>query len=889
MVFYTLFTVLLLSVTLKGITLDLAKVQDTNVLSSKVTRLREEIQLIQGQKSGKFQGSLPFSEFIENLGQFKDKTLRYSFSSERLKIGFYTSEIAFVSITDEESKVIRFSVTFPGSNKVLPTGIDKKNHLSNYFQGTLEITNAPSWNEVWYYDLYPGIDLRYYMSEKGLKYDFLVHSGADPNQICIEVSNDVNIIIKDQLIIIQESAKDIIQETGLKVFQEDGTVIKARFIPKLGDSHTYGYQISRYDQTQKLIIDPLWLSFSTYIGGAGEETGEAIVVDSEGNSYITGAVLGADFPIKNAYDSTHNGGYDVYVLKLNAEGDEIIFSTYLGGGTNGIADTGADIAVDENNSVYITGRTLCNDFPTKNAYQNTNLGSAAAFVTKLNATGNGLIFSTYLGGTGVTYGITIEIDTDGNSYIGGNTDSSNFPVKNAYQSSNKGGNDGFVTKLNATGNGLIYSTYIGGLSDDYINSIALDDGGNCYFTGFTTSNDYPVMNAYQSSRIGSNEAFVTKLNTTGNGLVFSTYLGDSGNDVGQDLTVDSQGNIYLTGYTYSSGFPLYHAYDSTLGGSSDAYLTKLNSTGNGLEYSTFFGGSNLDTGKGIDIDSNGNCYISGHTYSSNLPLVNAFQNSFGGGSYDAYVAKFNSTGTGLSYSTYLGGTADESGTNHGVFINSKDSCYIIGTTNSDDLPTRNAYNYFRTGSTDIFVTKLEEILDESPVILMYSTSSTSQYYRTAFNNETRKALESSGFFVRVEDRSTISTLTSAIFQNISQFWLINGADGSPLSSTEQALILDAWKNGTELVLLGDETNFYANVNLISEKFGVEFEGAYSVTYPQTPTFIDHPIWKNVTTLAAATVLPQLIIDINTSVQVLSTDSGYVQLALFENETGTVFW
>ena len=252
------------------------------------------------------------------------------------------------------------------------------------------------------------------------------------------------------------------------------------------------------------------------------------------------------------------------------------------------------------------------------------------------------MYSTYLGGTESDYGNAIAVDSSGNAYIAGTTNSNNFPTKNAYQDTFGGGlYDGFITKLNATGDTLLYSTYLGGYGYDIVSGIAVDTSGNAYITGNTDSNNFPTKNAYQDTFGGGlYDGFITKLNATGDTLLYSTYLGGTESDAGNAIAVDSSGNAYITGSTGSNNFPTKNAYQDTFGGFDDAFITKLNATGDTLLYSTYLGGYDFDNASGIAIDTSGNAYITGSTGSNNFPTKNAYQDTSGGYYGDAFVAKF---------------------------------------------------------------------------------------------------------------------------------------------------------------------------------------------------------------------------------------------------------
>jgi hypothetical protein len=348
------------------------------------------------------------------------------------------------------------------------------------------------------------------------------------------------------------------------------------------------------------------------------------------------------------------------VTKLSPAGNSLVYSTYLGGSRNfdsrgyPAGEVGTGIAVDSAGSAYVTGGTSSADFPSVNPFQAALKGSSGdtdAFVTKLSPTGHSLIYSTYLGGSGNEQGWGIAVDGAGSAYITGDTYSTDFPTANPFQATFKGSSgdtDAFMTKLSPAGNSLVYSTYLGGSSTNYTGNInvgtriAVDSAGSAYVTGYTVSADFPTANPFQAALSNSNgSAFVTKLSPAGNSLVYSTYLGGSGSsfgDFGFGIAVDSAGSAYVTGYTGSADFPTANAFQTSLKGFTNAFVTKLNPAGNSLVYSTYLGGGSEDIGDGIAVDSAGNAYVIGYTYSADFPTANAFQGSLKGFT-DAFVAK----------------------------------------------------------------------------------------------------------------------------------------------------------------------------------------------------------------------------------------------------------
>lgn len=405
------------------------------------------------------------------------------------------------------------------------------------------------------------------------------------------------------------------------------------------------------------------------------------------------------------------------------------YCTYLGGNGN---DEGHGIAVDGSGNAYVTGYTVSTHFPTKNPWQSAYSGLRDVFVTKLNSTGSGLVYSTYLGGSGDDTGYGIAIDSAGNAYVIGTTDSANFPTAYAYQTALGGTNDAFVAKLNASGSALIYSTYFGGSSFDEARGIAVDGAGNAFVAGWTNSPaDFPItMGAFQTAGSGIGDAFVARLNTTASGaasLVYSTYLGGSGSDRGFAVAVDGSLNAYVTGRTFSPDFPTTPgAFQTTFPGSADVFVAKVNSAGSALVYGTFLGGSSGGGyGTAIAVDSSGCAYVTGWVSITDFPTMNALQPIFGGG-IDAFVSRLNPSGSALLYSTYLGGSAQENpGGNDnigGIAVDGSGNAYVTGFTLSSNFPTKNplpGQSAFH-GMTDVFVAKINTSL-AGAASLVFST------------------------------------------------------------------------------------------------------------------------------------------------------------------------
>jgi hypothetical protein len=346
----------------------------------------------------------------------------------------------------------------------------------------------------------------------------------------------------------------------------------------------------------------------------------------------------------NAFQAGYGGKLDAFVARLNATGSALVYASYFGGGSGGGTaggdEVGNGIALDAAGNAYATGYTGSTDFPTVNAWQATLQGGGDAFVAKINASGTALVYSTYLGGGSVDVGNGIAVDLAGNAYVAGFTASSDFPTVNAFQADFGGNLDAFVAKLNPTGFALVYSTYIGGGSTEVGNGVAVNAAGNAYVSGSTASTDFPTVNALQSVLGGHEDAFVAKLNFTWSALVYSTYIGGSSSDGANGIAVDLAGNAYVTGVSYSTDFPTTPGPFGTVpNGGGDAFVAKLNSTGSAYVYATYLGGSSLDYGNHVAVDSAGNAYVIGQTMSADFPTTDASVQTTTASGALAFVAK----------------------------------------------------------------------------------------------------------------------------------------------------------------------------------------------------------------------------------------------------------
>jgi uncharacterized protein (TIGR03437 family) len=657
---------------------------------------------------------------------------------------------------------------------------------TNYFIGRSPRgwrTSVPNYGQVRVPRLYSGIDLVYHGGAGQLEYDFVVHPGGDPSVIQFEISGAADIQVDgDGCLVLSNGAKQLRWKAPV-IYQMAGQnreEVSGGY--ELDEENRVHFRVGHYDRRRELIIDPT-LSYLSYLGGSGREWTRAVATDTSGNVYVTGLTTSTDLKTANAFQSAFAGklsfsmtGGDVFVAKFTSAG-VLSYMTYLGGRLD---EYGIGIAVDSAGNAYITGATDSTDFPvTQGAYQTVFSGTGGnqcqrtgdAFVTKLNPTGTQLVYSTYLGGRQDDFGGAIAVDASGDAYVTGFTISSDFPVTTgAYQTSLAGiggqtgrpscsglpwfnTGDAFVAKLNPAGSQLVFSTYLGGRADDAGLAIALDSSRNVFVGGFTLSRDFPVtMGAPQTMWLGTDiqneffntgDGFVSKLSSTGAALVYSTYLGGTGDDGVTSLEVAGDGTAWVTGATSSSNFPVSaNAVQKKYAGyidlpflieqsTGDAFATHLNATGTAILYSTYLGGSQNDLGGSIHVDSSGLVYVSGFTDSSDFPVTaNAVQRTFGGDGAcnqrmfcgtqyfqigDGFLTVVDPVAPNIVYSTFLGGFQDDSLL--GLALDGTGGVWAAGGSHSSNLAaTTNAFQKTNAGRTDSWLVHLTGLGATGPVL-----------------------------------------------------------------------------------------------------------------------------------------------------------------------------
>ena len=446
---------------------------------------------------------------------------------------------------------------------------------------------------------------------------------------------------------------------------------------------------------------------TNFLGGTDTDFCNDVAIDSEGNIYVTGSTESQDFPIVGGYERVWPTSRDCFVVKLSPDGD-IVYSTVIGGMS---LDRSYAIEVDEAGNAYIAGSTMSVDFPVVNAYQPSldYMGYPDSFLLELNSTGNGILYSTYFDCGEFDTIWDIALDANHNVYAVGRTSYGNLPLVNAFDNTHSS-QEGFIFKLNITGNDLIFSSYVGGSSIDEATAITIDSANNAYITGYTfNSTDFPLESAFDDTHNGLWDCFVAKVSSDGS-LNYSTFIGGAGYDKGSAICIDASDVIYVVGYTDSSDFPTLNALDSLFSGESEGFLLKLSPQGDSLLYSTYLGGSGDDEIQSLSLDQDNNVLLTGMTNSSDFPNMTIFDTTFNGGDFDCFASKVDTNKSTILFSTYVGGNATDIG--NSILYDSDGELIFVGETASRDFPCLNeSDDHYNGGDSDGFVLKMNDLSD----------------------------------------------------------------------------------------------------------------------------------------------------------------------------------
>jgi len=661
--------------------------------------------------------------FVPNRGQ-TDKRVEFYVRGGDKTVYFAPEGVTFAmsyparSGAKKESERWVVKLDFLGARKdVKPEGLEETGAVISYFNGKPGEwkTGLPAYSRIVYRDLWPGIDLAYKGEMDKLKYEFIVHPGADPSRIKLAYRGTERVVLteegrlevktpaaafEDDIPVAYQDVKGTRRtvpvtyaladtEGALSLEVASGSRMTPRAVSE-GPEHIYGFGVGEYDRSRTLVIDPAVFVYCGYIGGASAQgdCGRAIAVDSAGCAYIAGIANDdqSSFPVTVGPDLTYGGAGDAFVAKVDASGTGLVYCGYIGGSQN---DAGLGIAVDGSGNAYVTGVTAsgADTFPATVGPDLTyNGGVFDVFVAKVDPSGTGLVYCGYIGGSGEEHWSSIAVDDLGNAYVSGLTRSNEttFPVKVGPDLTYNGGDcDAFVAKVNSSGTGLVYCGYIGGSGGEVGFGIAVDSSGNAYVTGQTSSTQttFPVKVGPILTSDGG--VYVAKVNSSGTGLDYCGYIGGG---AWSKIAVDGSGNAYVAASTDSTEavFPVKVGPDLTYnGGELDVWVAKVNSSGSGLDYCGYIGGAGRDEFNGITVDNSGHAYVTGVTYSSEstFPVLNGPDLTYNGGG-DAFVAEVDSSGTGLVDCGYIGGAGADSG--YGIAVDSLGDVYVTGVTGSSE-------------------------------------------------------------------------------------------------------------------------------------------------------------------------------------------------------------
>lgn len=606
-------------------------------------------------------------------------------------------------------------------------GMEKLPGIVNYFIGNEPEkwrTKIPTYARVHYTEAYPGIDLAYYGNQGKLEYDFIVAPGADPNQIklAFDGASEIKVAASGDLLLTMALGNVWLQKPVVYQLSDDGhkTLVAGNYMASPNAPNAVGIQLAAYDRHKPLVIDPV-LIYSSFIGGAGADEAKDIAVDPFGNAWVVGTTAGLTLSASGTpFDSSFNGFFDVFILKVSPAGAVLVW-TYLGGAGN---DFPGGVAVDGGNNVWVSG-TAGGAFPTTPGnLQSVYAGGGDAFVSKFDSSASTLLYSTLYGSTGAETGSSIAVDASGTIvHIAGLTSSTALPgiAASSIQPTYGGGTgDGFVAKLNVATGQIVYATYLGGSLRDELAKVRVDAAGFAHVAGRSFSTDFPgtagssipALASFQPNYGGAIDAVVAKLNPTGTQLIYSTYLGGNSDDSGTGLALDSVGNAVVSGNTGSLNFPLAGIPFQSIHSNHDYYVTKINSSGSALVFSTLFGGNGDDSPSVIALDQFDDIYLAGETHSCRIPnfshplqidrcgLLPNIRN-------EVTVAKLNSTGSSLLSLMVLTGDTGISGV-FGIAVDAQGTnTYVSGMTRSPGFTTLNPFQSTYSGGTDDgFVAKI---------------------------------------------------------------------------------------------------------------------------------------------------------------------------------------
>ncbi len=654
------------------------------------------------------------AQFVENLGQAGEAGGALYLRSRGASIAFLANRVT-VALGDGRmaggGRPSVYDIVFEGANDVAPEGTSPTGTEHNYFLGVDPakwVTGARGFSQVRYASLWDGIDLIYRLADGALKYDILVAPWADPGSIRMRYSGADGIRLDASGALEVATAAGTCRDGKPVSFQQGptGSVPVESAFALLGPT-TVGFEVCDRDPSRPLVIDPV-LVFGTFVGGSVYDSFDAVAVDEDGNIILAGFTNSPDFPTTgDALDGTLGGNSDVVLCKLAPDGASLLYSTLLGGPATEHC-YGLEIGPD--GAIYLTGISTGEGFPvTAGAYDTSHNGLDDAFVVRLNATGRALDFSTYFGGASGDRAYGISVDDAGEVVVAGETRGAIPTTAGALQGSYGGGNyDAFAFRLNATGQGLIWSSFAGGRGDDVCRDVALDGQGNAYLVGSTASGNFPIgSGGYDTSHGQGDDMFVLRLGARDGARLNATYLGTNQNDYLNGVVISPDGGVHVTGNAYGSGLPTSpDAYDRYANGNSDIYVCELDAELRSIIDATYVGAFENDWANSLWVDPSGCTHVVGATMCIDFPLTPDALSTTLAGNMDVCYIKLSADASTLLYSTYLGGTGI-SEVAEDVVYDGQQRVYIVGYTYSADFPTTaGALDVELDGSYDAFVVRI---------------------------------------------------------------------------------------------------------------------------------------------------------------------------------------
>jgi hypothetical protein len=673
---------------------------------------------------------LPLS-FEENQGQFDSRVL-FLARGKGFTLSLGEREAA-IGLRGEDGESAAVAMRFEGASLARVAGTERLPGVINYLTGGDKSewhTDVPTFARVRYSGVYPGVDLVFYGNASALEYDFVVAPGADASAIrlAFEGARGASIDAAGDLVIGTDAGE--LRQHRPVLYQEraDGRVLVAGGFEATG--REVRFRVGEYDETLPLVIDPV-VSYSTLIGGDGQEELEDLTVDENGNIYICGSTSSGDYPLLNPVQSSREGNTDAFLTKFNARGSALVYSTYF---VSEDIDFANAIDVDASGRAAVVGRANYSGWPLKNQYARHGVFfDADVTIAVLNVSGNDIVYGTYFGGRDVDEAFGCAWDLHGNLFVVGKTESNNFPIKSPSnlppKQQNLGGAfDAFIAKFDPdqSGNGsLVYSTYLGGSGTEIANAVAVDDFERAYVTGVTGSFNFPTTSAIQNAQGGVNDAFITKYNADGTAVFYSTFYGGNGPDQGNGIVAEANGNsVTVVGQTDSTNLTVQNAFQPSAGdttpndGKKDMFAIKLDAEGDQRVFATYLGGPLNDFATDADIDSNGNIYAAGFA-AVNFPFLNPVVVNGSTATTGALIVKMTSAGI-VTLATAIDTNASQG---RGVAVDLVGDVYFGGTTVSQTFPTVGSpFQGLKNAFGDGFVLKLD--LTDDDTIGRFSASGT---------------------------------------------------------------------------------------------------------------------------------------------------------------------